>query len=241
MMYSGVVALVQLDTSPFLQLIVPIAMISFGVDFFIHGAGRTREAQVQGNTRERAYPLGMTAVAKALLLAAVTSAAAFLSNAVSGVEAITEFGIGAAIALMLAYLFLGILAPRVLMGIESALKGRPADLGLMVLYKALFVLAALVAGVVVSMTVVMPLIGAPLFVIFAALFVLLPYRLTKRRNVKAVAEGRLLIDEVRGAGHGFKAAGDVVHFLARWRVVTLPVVAVIAVVGVFLFTQVERR
>lgn len=241
MTYNGVTALIQLDQSPLLQLIVPIAMISFGVDFFIHGAGRTREAQVEGASRDRAYPIGMTAVAKALLLAAVTSAVAFLSNAVSGVEAITEFGYGAAIALLLAYVFLGILAPRVLLGIEHRLKGRPADLGLMVRYKVLFTFAAIVAGVMVSMTVVLPIAGAGIFLVFIGLFVWLPYRATRRRNEKAVASGRLLVDEVRGAGHGFAAAGSVVHFLARWRVVTLPVVAVVAVIGVFLFTQVERR
>ncbi len=241
MSYNGVNAVIQLDESPSLQLIVQIAIISFGVDFFIHGAGRTREAQVEGHPRERAYPLGMTAVAKALLLAAITSAAAFLSNAVSGVEAITEFGICAALALILAYAVLGVLAPRVLVGIEDRLKGRPADLGLMIRYKVLFTFAALVAGVMVSMTVVMPFIGAALFLIFVGLFMYLPYRLTKRRNEKAVAAGRLLIDDVRGAGHGFRAAGSVVHFLARWRVVTLPIVAIVAVIGVALFFQVERR
>jgi predicted RND superfamily exporter protein len=241
MTYNGVTALVQLDVSPLLQLIVPIAMISFGVDFFIHGAGRTREAQVEGATRERAYPLGMSAVAKALLLAAVTSAAAFLSNAVSGVEAITEFGIGAALALLLAYFILGIVAPRVLLGIEKRLRGRPADLGLMIPYKILFAIAAIVAGVMVSMTVVMPLIGAVLFLIFVGLFMWLPFWMAMRRNEKAVAAGRLLIDDVRGAGHGFRAAGTVVHFFARWRVITLPIVAIVAVIGVVLFTQVERR
>ncbi len=241
MTYNGVVAIVQLDVSPFLQLIVPIAMISFGVDFFIHGAGRAREAQVEGHSRKRAYPLGMTAVFKALLLAAVTSAAAFLSNVVSGVEAITEFGIGAAIALLIAYMFLGLLSPRVLLGIEDRLKGQPADLGLMLGYKALFVLTALFGGIMVSMTVVMPSIGAAVFLIFLGLCLALPYWWTKRRNTKAVAAGRLLVDEIRGAGHGFTAAGSVVHFMARWRVVTLPVVAVIAILGAFLFTQVERR
>jgi len=241
MAFNGVVALIQLDTSPLLQLIVPIAMISFGVDFYIHGAGRTREAQVRGASRERAYPLGMTAVSKALLLAAITSAAAFLSNAVSGVEAITEFGIGAAIALLLAYAFLGILAPRVLIGIEDRLKGRPADLGLMVGYKIMFTIVAVIAGIMVTMTVVMPQIGAATFLLFIGLFVWLPYRLARRRNERAVAAGRLLVDQVRGAGHGFRAAGSAIHFVARWRVITLPFVAIVAVIGVFLFTQVERR
>lgn len=241
MLYNGIVALAQLDQSPLLQLIVPISMISFGVDFFIHAAGRVREAQVEGVSRDRAYPVGMSAIAGALLLAAATSTTAFLSNAVSGVEAITEFGIAAAIALVLAYLVLGIICPRLLIGIEGRLQGRPADLGLMVRYKILFTIATVVAGVVVAMTVIMPSIGTPLFIVFIALFVYLPYRATLRRNRKALAAGRLLIDDVRGAGHGFRAAGSVVHFLARWRVITLPVIAVVAIIGAVLFTRVDRR
>jgi predicted RND superfamily exporter protein len=44
---------------------------------------------------------------------------------------------------------------------------------------------------------------------------------------------------IKGAGHGFKAAGDLVHFLARWRVITIPVTIVLAVMGAIAFTQVE--
>ena len=46
-------------------------------------------------------------------------------------------------------------------------------------------------------------------------------------------------DEVKGAGHGFTAAGTVVHFLARWRVFTLPVVGILAVLGLYGATQVD--
>lgn len=241
--YNGVVGLIQLDTSPLLQLIVPIAMISFGVDFFIHGAGRTREAQVQGHSRERAYPMGMTAVFTALILAAATSAAAFLSNAAGGIEAITEFGIGAAIALALAYVFLGLIAPRVLLGIENRLRGRPSDLGPVreTPYKVLFFIAAIVAGVMVAMTVVFPSVGAPLFLIYLALFMYVPYLWSRRRNRRAVERGHALADEVRGAGHGFAAAGALVHFLARWRVITVPAVVILAIVGVVTALQVKSE
>ncbi len=246
--YNGFVGIIQLDVSPLLQLIVPIAMISFGVDFFIHGAGRMREAQVEGATRMRAYPIGATAVFGALLLAAVTSATAFLSNAVSGVEAITEFGIGAAIALILAYVFLGLLSPRVLIGIEERLGPRPTFRGLtatvpfrFAFYKILFFLAAVFAGVMVAMTVVFPVIGGILFLAYLALAVYLPFRWTLRRNRRAAEAGeREMTDEIKGAGHGFKAAGSVVHFLARWRVVTLPVVGLIAVAGVVTAFQVKQ-
>ena len=246
--YNGVVRLIQLDTSPLLQLIVPIAMISFGVDFFIHGAGRTREAQVDGASRARAYPIGASAVFTALLLAALTSAAAFLSNAVSGIEAITEFGIGAAIALLLAYMFLGVVAPRVLLGIEDKLGPRPTHARRKVAApfrqgfdKGLFSFAAIFAGVMVSMTVVFPTIGAPLFLIFLLFFIYLPYRWTKRRNRRAAEEGRELTDEIKGAGHGFSAAGSCVHFVARWRVVTLPLVGVMFILGIFGFFLVKQE
>jgi predicted RND superfamily exporter protein len=240
--YSGVVALVQLDESPLLQLIVPIAMISFGVDFFIHGAGRVREAQVEGFTREHAYPVGMTAVFTALILAATTSAAAFLSNAVSGIEAITEFGEGAAIALLLSYFFLGLIAPRILIGIEGRIGPRPVHPGWrIVLYKVLFTLSAIVAGIVVATTVAMPPAGAIAFLVFLGLFVYLPYWSTKRRHAKAAELGMEVTDEIRGAGHGFVAAGSVVHFLARWRVVTLPVVALLAIGGTILAFNVKTE
>jgi predicted RND superfamily exporter protein len=132
-----------------------------------------------------------------------------------------------------------LIAPRILIGIEEGLGPRPGDLGLMVRYKVGFTLVAIIAGVMVSMTVVMPMIGAVLFVIFLALFIWLPYRMTKRRNSKAVAKERPMVDEIKGAGHGFRAAGSVVHFLARWRVITVPAVVVLAVVGVFAAFRVE--
>ena len=240
--YNGVVGFIQLDQSALLQLIVPIAMISFGVDFFIHGAGRVREAQVEGYSREEAYPEGMGAVFTALILAAMTSAAAFMSNAVSGIEAITEFGEGAAIALLLSYFFLGLIAPRVLLGIEHRIGPRPVHPGWRIaLYKVLFTVACVVAGVMVATTVAVPAMGAGVFAVFLGLFVYLPMRYTRRRHARAAADGMEVTDEIRGAGHGFTAAGSVVHFLARWRVITLPVVGVLAVAGTVLAFNVKTE
>ena len=244
MAYNGINALLGLKTgSPLLIMIVPIALISFGVDFFIHGSGRAREMQVKGHSRERAYPLGMTAVSAALLLAALSSAAAFLSNTVSGIEAIIEFGIAAAIGLLLAYMVLGWVAPKLLLSMEERMGPRPADLShtRTVSQKIGFVVAAFIAGTAVTMAIVFPAIGWAVFLVFLGLFLYLPYRLTRRRNQRAADAGRPLTDEVKGAGHGFKAAGTVVHFLARWRVFTLPAVAVLAVFGIIGASQVETR
>jgi len=241
MIYNGFIGVLQLEVSPLLQLIVPIAMISFGVDFFIHASGRAREAQVDGANRERAYPLGLSLVFTALLMAALSSAGAFLSNAASGIEAITEFGVGAAIALLVAASILGVIVPKWLLAIEERVGPSPSDRGLMVSYKIAFFFVALIAGVMVAMNVVFPTIGIPIFLIFSLLFIYLPYRLTLRRNRRAVEKGRPMSDEVHGAGHGLRSAGTVVHFLARWRVITVPIVALFAVAGLWAAFQVTSE
>jgi len=243
MFYGGINALLGLKmNSPLLIMIVPIALISFGVDFFIHASGRTREMQVLGFDRERAYPLGLTAVSAALLLAALSSAAAFLSNAVSGIQGIIEFGVAAAVGLLLAYMILGWIAPKLLLSTEERLGPRPADLSHLrtAAQKVGFVVAAFIAAIAVTLTIVMPGIGWVLYLVFLALFFYLPYWLTRRRNQRAAESGRPLTDEVKGAGHGFSAAGTTVHFVARWRVFAIPLVAALAVVALIGASKVER-
>jgi predicted RND superfamily exporter protein len=238
--YNGILGFVSLNMgSALVVFILPITLIAFGVDFFIHGMGRVREAQVDGVPRTRAYTVGLVAVFSALTLAAATSVAAFLSNVASGIEAIIEFGFAAAIGLIVAYLILGWVGPKAVLYVEERVGPNPADRGLMVGYKLGFTFVAIVAGVVVSMTAMLPQMGAIALLIFLGLFVLLPIRLTRRRNVRVVEKGRPVTDEIKGAGQGFKAAGTVVHFLARWRVFTLPVVGALAIAGVYGATQVE--
>jgi predicted RND superfamily exporter protein len=243
MLYGGINAALGLKmNSPLLIMIVPIALISFGVDFFIHASGRTREMQVLGYARDRAYPLGLTAVSAALLLAALSSAAAFLSNAVSGIEGIVEFGIAAAVGLLLSYMVLGWVAPKLLLATEQRLGPRPADLSHLrtAAQKVGFVVAAFIAAIAVTITIVMPAIGWALYLVFLLLFIYVPYRFTRRRNQRAADVDRPLTDEVKGAGHGFSAAGTTVHFVARWRVFAIPIVAALAVVALVGASRVER-
>ncbi len=233
MIYKGIFALIGLKGGLLLGFIVPVSIISFGVDFFIHASGRAREAQKEGASRERAYPVGMSTVILALTLAALSSAAAFASNAVSGVEMITQFGVGAAIAILVAYVILGVVAPKLLLVTEAALGPAPDYRHHLRLGTRLgFLLAAVVAGIVVAFTVQFAVAGAIGGAIFALLFIYLPFRRTRRRNSRAAAAGKAVSDEVRGVGHGLRSAGYVVHFLARWRVVTIPVAVFLAIVGV---------
>ena len=240
--YNGVTVFVGLKESLLLTFIIPIAVLSFGVDFFIHGFGRCREQQSEGTPATRAYPLGMAAVAGAVTLALATSVAAFMSNVSSQVEAIRHFGIAAAIGLILAYVFLGVLAPRVVLGIEDRIGPRPRVRGPRLGAKAGFVIMSLVGGVTVTTSVAMIPIGAPaLVLIFIPFALYVPYRMARRRNERAAADGHHVETAAAGGGHGLRAAGSVVHFLARWRVVTVPITVVLAGVGLYGYTQVEEK
>ena len=239
--YNGVAALVGLKMgSLLLAFIVPIAMISFGVDFFIHGSGRVREMQVDhAMSRKQAYPAGMTAVFLAMLLAAASSVAAFLSNASSGTEAIIHFGVGAAIALVLAYVILGLLAPRALVGIESTVGANPIRGRSKFFYGLAILPVAIVGGLAVALAAVMPQIGAAAVAGVIVLFVAVPTWLTRRRNRRAVAKGRAVSDEVKGAAHGLKSVGGAVHGLAARRWITVPVVVVLGALGLVAALRVE--
>ncbi|MCP4964380.1 MAG: MMPL family transporter [bacterium] len=237
--YKGIWALLGLKGGMLLGFIVPISIISFGVDFFIHAIGRAREAQVEGHSRERAYPIGLSAVMLALLLAALSSSAAFLSNAVSGIETITQFGVGAAVAILVAFAVLGLLTPKLVLATEEGMGAPPEHHGPRIPTKFGFLLAALVAGVMVAGAVFSPIIGVVALLLYSTLFIWLPFRYTRGRNARAAEKGIAPDDSIKGVGHGLHAAGYVVHFLARWRVVTIPVVVVLAAAGLWGALQVR--
>ncbi len=239
--YGALLEMLGFKGGMLLGFVAPIATISFGVDFFVHASGRAREEQLAGATRRAAYTRGLGAVFPALLLAVVSSIAAFISNSVAGIEAIVQFGLGSALALFLAFAVLGIVAPKALLAVEDGLGDPPLDRGRMILHKLGFTVMAIAAGTMVTMSIVMPPAGGVLLIVFLGLFLAIPYRVTQGSYGKAAADGRPTGVEIKGAGHGFKAAGDVVHFLARWRVFTLPVTVALAVLGVVGFTQVESE
>lgn len=241
MIFAAVLTTIGFKGGLLLGFIAPISVIAFGVDFFVHASGRAREQQVAGASREESYPRGLRLVFPALLLAVISSGAAFVSNGVAGIEAIVQFGIGTAIALVIAFVMLGIIAPRWLLTVEGMLGDPPLHRGLMLRHKFGFALMALVAGAMVTFSVVMPIVGFVALVAFVPLFVYLPIKLTRESHMRAAAAGMPTGVVIKGAGHGFTAAGSIVHFLARWRVVTVPVTIVLAALGAVAFTQVESE
>ncbi|MCH7713435.1 MAG: MMPL family transporter [Chloroflexi bacterium] len=115
--------LVGLKSSLTLDLIVPIAMISLGVDFFIHAMARYREERSRTGSIPLAPPLalqnGMSKVFGALTLAMLSDGIAFLANVTSGIETVIGFGIAAGIAVFASYIVMGMFLPLVAMRLDQ--------------------------------------------------------------------------------------------------------------------------
>ena len=100
------------------DMIVPIAMISLGVDFGVHAIRRYQEEKSNNITFDKKFIIAFTGVGAALTLAFISDAIAFLSNVTAGIESIVHFGLAAGVATFAAYIVLGIYAPFLLSRIE---------------------------------------------------------------------------------------------------------------------------
>ena len=116
---KGLSNLVGLNSSPVLDFIVPIALISLGADFAIHAVHRYRQERKVGLDARGAFRLSTAGVLIALVLAMVTDAIAFLSNASADTESVIGFGIGAALAVLAAFIILGLTVPLALMRLDA--------------------------------------------------------------------------------------------------------------------------
>ncbi len=114
----GLSNLVGLKGGSLIELLVPIAMISLGVDFAVHALMRYREERGNGHAPGLAIRIGFAGVLGALLLAMMSDSIAFLSNLSAGIEAVIHFGSAAGIAVASSFLVLGIGVPLVLSWID---------------------------------------------------------------------------------------------------------------------------
>ena len=116
---KGLTILVGLGSSLILDLIVPIAMISLGVDFLIHAVARYREESRRVTEPSLALRAGFAGVLGALTLAMLSDGIAFLANVTSGIETVIGFGIGAGIAVLSSYIIMGMFLPLVIMRLDQ--------------------------------------------------------------------------------------------------------------------------
>ncbi len=227
----GICNLIGLKNDQILSIIVPIAMISFGVDFAFHALGRYREELAGGAASPRsAFVVGLGSVMAALLVAMVSDAVAFLSNASAGIESLVQFAIAASIATLSALLVLGVFTPLVVSRLEERF-GVPR-LGRR--ESALVLVAGLLSslwamGTVVVSVFVLPLGGAALLagqgLVCLGLPVLVLSRLHPRRQEGAAPPPREL------AGGGAPRIGAFVVWTTRQRRVLLPVLGLVTLVA----------
>jgi len=176
---KGMSNLIGLKSDPILSLIVPIAMISFGVDAGVHSVARYQEERGDGHGPERSLRLALIGTLGALSLAAFTDLSAFLVNLLSELESVRQFGVASAIALTCSFLLLGVLCPLLLARIERATQPGSAHPALRWLGLALTSLMA--TAVVMSVVFIDLELGLGLYVIYGLLGLGLPLWLRARR------------------------------------------------------------
>ena len=235
--------IIGFDESIILDVIVPIATISFGVDFLIHAVGRVREELANGSAHRSAYAVGIASVVGALALALSTSAIAFASNATSGIPAVTEFGFGAAIALASAFIALGILAPLFLLRIEELVASAPARGGGAfgrATSAAKLIGAALFAGICIIAIIAVPFVGFLATVLYSLIAIALPVWWVRRRAAGGVPGGALA-GAANTSGQSLRFVGGLVAGIVRFRyAAVLAVIAITAAAG-YGATQVDRK
>jgi len=98
-----------------LTQIVPILLIGLGVDYAIHLTSRYREEIGSGKSVDGAMTGAVKTVGVALALATVTTVIGFLTNVFNPVPALKDFGILAAVGIVVAFLLMLTFVPAVRM------------------------------------------------------------------------------------------------------------------------------
>ena len=235
---KGFSNLVGIKSDLVVDLIVPIAMISLGVDFVVHAVRRYQEEKTLGYPPRRALAVGLAAVMGALLLAMLSDGIAFLSNTSSEIEAVIHFGIAAGIAVASSFVVLGVVVPLVMMRIDALTgtnRGPKSRAGrLMTLANSIGV--AVLAGTgVILLVAISPVAGIVVLLAMTIGFVVVPFVIIARRN-RAMSHTSVPEIPVQRTEPSDARAGwvvSVVTGLARYRPVVLLAAAELTAASVF--------
>ncbi len=235
---KGISNLIGLEDDLVLSLIVPVAMISFGVDFAFHAIGRYREERAEGHQAGPAFITGMAAVSGALVLALTSDATAFLSNLTSGIESINQFGIGAAIALASAYVLLGVVAPLVVAQLEAAVPQPGPGLWSTIARVAAGIGAAgMTMASVLFLVFIFPPVGVVLSVITVLAVLVVPYLVRRRGTGERIGEVPVAAAEGRLA----RPVGSVVAGLSRQPLLVVAAAGAVTAAAATLAVQVPAE
>lgn len=184
---QGFSLLFGLKSGLVIDLIVPIAMVSLGVDFAVHAVRRYQEERRFYAVPRRALVIGLGAVLPALLLAMFSDSIAFLANTSAGIEAVIHFGFAATIATVSSFLVLGIVLPVSYSRIDQLLAGRSYESwsAKAIIIASSFGAASAAGGAVILLVAVDPIAGAVFLGVALVFSVLLPVLYLKLRPIAA--------------------------------------------------------
>lgn len=184
---KGFSGLIGLKGGLITDFIVPIAMISLGVDFAVHAVKRYQEEQELGGLPPvQALRVGLAGVLGALLLAMFSDSIAFLSNLSSGIEGVIHFGAAAGIAVVSSFVVFGIMVPVALTHIDRIrLTGPPPSRLAKVITAFAGIGGAILFGVgIILMVAVFPPAGIAIVALSAIAFIVVPVWIIRWRNAR---------------------------------------------------------
>lgn len=224
--------LMGLKSDQILSTILPISMISFGIDSAFHGIGRVREEARRGLSGQRAFVIGLGSVFGALALAATSDAAAFLANTSAGIESVVQFGFAAALATVAAFLLLGVATPLILSLTEGEVGSRTITGWGRTMDMVLSLLAAgFATGTVLVLVFVSEELGLAMLVGYLVVMLVLPLLVAKRTTG--------VVFELHGSGKGSRRLGSVVAGFASRPWLTIGAASVITGLALWGALQLE--
>ena len=239
----GISALVGIKEGNIIELLVPIAMISLGVDFAVHALRRYEEERGNGYAPRMALQLGFAGVLGALVLAMLSDSIAFLSNTSSGLESVIHFGAAAGIAVFSSFLILGIGVPLAFCRIDQASsqhRQNPSRVKLIFLLLAGGTATVLFATSIILLVAVSQIGG--ILLLFAAIIgaVLAPAMLLRRRPKGDIGprEDETPVPAYQGVG---ARLSSIVTAIARYKVLVLVAALTITVISGFFAYRLDPK
>ncbi|NQW18571.1 MAG: MMPL family transporter [Chloroflexi bacterium] len=244
---KGISNLIQLEGGLIIEFIVPVAMISLGVDFSVHALKRYEEESRPGIGPRRALVIGLSGVTGALALAMASDSLAFLANVSSGIDGVIQFGVAAAIAVASSFIVLGVIVPLSMMEIQQIIGTRATPSGRLrsMLNMGKGFTVALLAGTSVVFIVAAGAappgmeVGILILTIVAYLAVPLWFAARKRDTTQEdeKSQGQVTDDDPAET-----SGGPLVTFvttLADWRYAVIPVSLAITAIAVVFAMKLE--
>ena len=234
---KGISFLLGLKGGLIADFIVPIAMVSFGVDFGVHAIRRYQEEKSKNITFDKKFIIAFGGVGSALTLAFISDAIAFLSNITAGIESVVHFGLAAGVATFAAYVVLGIYAPFILSKIESIDNKKNKN-------KFLWTIqamgsAALSGGSVIVFLLLSPLYGIIMILGNLIVYLILPVYLVSKSKKK------IEIDEKLNKKNIFvkfeEMFSKIIIFFAKKPYITIFIFSLITAYSTFLAFKLEAR